>query len=70
MDYTHTLTCVHLICTPMDSGGHAISDRVSILMRMHCCTVHTPCYGIKHLNESLSYIDMLLHLMVQNVYCY
>ena len=45
-----------------------LSDRVSILKRMHCCTLHTPLYAIKHLNESLSGMDMLLHLMVQNIY--
>ena len=37
-----------------------ISGIISILMRMHCCTVHTPCYAIKHLTESLSYIDIII----------
>ena len=42
-----------------------LSDRVSLLKRMHCCTVHTLCYAIKHLKEYL--IIMLLHLMVQTL---
>ena len=47
-----------------------LSYRVSILKRMHCCTVDTPLYAIKHLKESLSYTYMLLYLMVQNIILY
>ena len=50
-----------------------LSDRISIRMRMHCCTVHTPCYVIKHLKESLSYIDVTpfygtAHILILNVF--
>ena len=51
MGYTHTLNSVHLICTPMDSGGH-------VIRQSQYSNAYALLYGTysKHLKESLSYI--------------